>query len=70
MHVDAYTVNGTPYFAAIWQKQGGAYVARHGMSSANYQAEFDKWLSKGYRLVDVSGYSAGGQARYAAIWHK
>ena len=70
VHVDAYTVKGTAYFAAIWVKSGGAYVARHGLSGSAYQAEFDKWTSKGYRLVDVSGYSSNGKARYAAIWHK
>ncbi|MCG6901833.1 MAG: hypothetical protein LJE68_04045 [Rhodobacter sp.] len=69
-HVDGYTVNGTPYYAAIWTKGSGAYVARHGLTSAQYQAEFDKWIGKGYRLHDVSGYSAGGSARYAAIWYK
>jgi len=69
-HVDGYTVNGTPYFAAIWEKSGGAHVARHGLSGAAYQAAFNKWTAKGYRLVDISGYTAGGKVRYAAIWRK
>ena len=70
VHVDGYTVNGKPYFAAIWDKGRGGWVARHGMSGSQYQAEFDKWAAQGYRLVDVSGYEAGGKARYAAIWHR
>ncbi len=57
-------------FAAIWGKTGGAWVARHGLSSSGYQAEFNKWTGQGYRLVDVTGYQQGGQARYAAIWKK
>ena len=69
-HVDAFSVNGTPYFAAIWEKAGGAYVARHGMTGAQYQAEFDARLAQGYRLVDIDGYTQGGSARYAAIWYK
>ena len=70
VHVDGYTVNGKPYFAAIWDKGRGGWVARHGMSGSQYQAEFDKWAAQGYRLVAVSGYEAGGKARYAAIWHR
>lgn len=70
VHVDGYTVNGTPYFAAIWDKGRGNWVARHDMTSAKYQAEFNKWAGQGYRLVDISGYEASGQARYAAIWYK
>ena len=69
--VDGYTVNGRPYFAAIWTKGGkSAWVARHGLTGAAYQAEFNKWTAQGYKLTDVSGYSQGGQARYIAIWEK
>lgn len=58
-------------YAAIWQRTSGApYVARHGMTSAQYQAEFNKWTKKGYRLTDVSGCGMGGATRYAAIWQK
>src|SRR5262245_66587487 len=34
-----------------------AWVARHGLTSAQYQAEFDKLIGQGYRLVEVSGYA-------------
>jgi Bacterial tandem repeat domain 1 len=40
------------------------------MTSAGYQQAFDDLKGQGYRLVDVSGYSVGGQDRYAAIWSK
>ncbi len=48
------------------------WAARHGMTSAEYQAEFNKWTSEpfNYRLVSVSGYEVGGSARYAAIWEQ
>ena len=70
-HVSGYNVGGQARFAAIWeQKAGGAWVARHGMTSAQYQAEFNTWVRQGYRLVVVDGYESGGEARYAAIWEQ
>ena len=70
-HISGYDVKGKPYFAAIWEKKSGpAWVARHNMTGAKYQQEFNLWKSKGYRLVKVSGYAAGTSARYAAIWEK
>lgn len=63
--------NGQDRYAAIWVKSGGpAWQARHGLTSAQYQATFDKLVGEGYRLVDVSGYDVNGQNRYAAIWEK
>jgi hypothetical protein len=69
--VSGYSVNGQDYYAAIWDKSAGsAWVARHGLTSAQYQAAFDQYVGQGYRLVHVSGYSVNGQDRYAAIWDK
>ncbi|MEH2072309.1 MAG: hypothetical protein V7K47_29860 [Nostoc sp.] len=69
VHVSGYAVNGQDRYAAIWEKSDGpAWVARHGLTSSQYQATFDQLVSQGYKLVDVSGYSVNGQARYAAIW--
>ena len=63
--------NGQDRYAAIWEKSGGgAWQARHGLTSAQYQATFDKLVGEGYRLVHVSGYRVNGQDRYAAIWEK
>ena len=71
VHVSGYSKNRIPRFAAIWEKKKGPpYVARHNMSSIKYQAEFNKWTKKGYRLTQVSGYASKGRARYAAIWEK
>jgi CubicO group peptidase (beta-lactamase class C family) len=55
--------------AGIWH--GGpapGWVARHGLSAGDFQAEFDRLAGEGYRLVAVSGYDAGGQDRYAGVW--
>ncbi len=69
--VDGYLVNGKIYYAALWEKGNtSGLVARHGLTGKQYQAEFSKWSSKGYRLIHVDGYSDGKRARYAAIWQK
>jgi len=69
--VSGYEVGGQPHFAAIWRKQpGGAFIARHGLTAAQYQAEFDKNLAAGFTLAWVDGYAVGGQDFYAAIWEK
>jgi len=70
--VSGYSVGGVDYYAAIWDKAPSpGWVARHAMTSAGYQSEFDKWVGQGYRLSVVSAYTLGGnQDRYAAIWVK
>jgi hypothetical protein len=68
--VNGYGIGGTDYYAAIFEKSsaGGSWVARHGLTAAQYQQEFDTLVGQGYRLDHVSGYSVNGQARYAGIW--
>lgn len=70
--VNGYTVNGIDYYAAIWDKSPGPpqWVAKHGLTSSQYQAEFNQLSSQGYRLVHISGYGHSYSERYAAIWHK
>ena len=72
--VYGYAVGNTPYFAAIWDKSpapgNGNWVARHGLTSAQYQQAFDTFFAQGFRLVDVSGYAEGGVAKYAALWER
>jgi hypothetical protein len=48
---------------------GPAFQARHNLTGAQYQAEFDRLAAQGYRLVRISGYEDGGD-RYAAIWQQ
>jgi len=69
-HVSAYSVKGSPRFAAIFQKNAPATVARHGLTASAYQQAFDEFAKKGYRLKVVSGYKQGNADRYAAIWTK
>ncbi|PVF93072.1 hypothetical protein CPB86DRAFT_790514 [Serendipita vermifera] len=69
--VNGYTVSGQDRYVAIWDKSvGGAWVARHRMTSSEYQSAFNTYTSQGYRLKHVSGYAIGTEARYAAIWEK
>jgi hypothetical protein len=69
--VNGYTVAGDARYAAIWDKSGGpAWVARHDLTSSEYQNAFNTFSSQGYRLKHVSGYAQGDQARYAALWEK
>src|SRR6266487_5915707 len=35
-----------------------------------YQSEYNKWVGAGFNIRHVSGYTSGGQVRYAAIWDK
>ena len=47
-----------------------AWVARHGMTSTQYQIQFNTLVGQGFRLSEVSGYGVGSHALYAAIWDK
>ena len=43
-YVSGYSVNEQDRYAAIWeQKEGPSYVTHHDMTSAQYQAKFNKW---------------------------
>jgi triacylglycerol esterase/lipase EstA (alpha/beta hydrolase family) len=67
--VSGYVVNGQERFAAIWQADGGpSFVARHNLDAGQYQAAFDEFVGRGFRLTHVSGYVVNGQERFAAIW--
>jgi hypothetical protein len=69
--VSGYDVGGQDHYTAIWEKSSGpTRVARHGMSSAQYQDQFNKLTQQGYRLVWISGWGIGGTNHYAAIWEK
>jgi hypothetical protein len=71
IEISGYSVGGQARYAAIWeQRSGPAWVARHGLTSSQYQQEFNRLVGQGYRLIDVSGYNVGGQERYAAIWEQ
>src|SRR5947209_12126754 len=60
--VSGYTSGGAERYAALFMKtSGGAWVARHGLSAASYQANFNYYTSLGYRLTWISGYEVAGE---------
>ena len=62
---------GQDEYFAIWEKKEGApYVVEVNMTSSEYQSKFNSLKEKGYRLTHISGFAAGAQAKYAAIWEK
>jgi hypothetical protein len=70
--VDGYDVAGQTYFNAIFRPDDGTpWVARSGLSAADYQTEFDTWTKQqGYRPLQVESYLSGDAVRYAAIFVK
>ena len=48
----------------------GPWVARHGMTAGEYQAEFDTQNAAGFYPVSLQGGGSGSQTRYAAIFAK
>jgi hypothetical protein len=70
--VSGYFDGGVDYYAAIWSKEPNApaWQARHGMTSAQYQAFFNEVTAQGYKPAVVCGYGDGSQALYAAIFRK
>jgi hypothetical protein len=71
VYLNSYSHEGDPRIIAIWQQQASAnFVARHGLTSSQYQAEFDQRLSEGYLTRAVTGYEQSGSARFAAFWSK
>lgn len=71
-HVSYYAIGSDPYYAAIWEKSDDTseWVARHGLTSDQYQQAYDNYTSQGYRLVLVSGCGINDVDYYAAIWEK
>jgi CubicO group peptidase (beta-lactamase class C family) len=58
------------YFSHFVDNQIGGFVARHNMSGAKYQEEFDTWTPKGYFPICVQAGGSGSSTRYAALFVK
>lgn len=70
-YVSGYTIGNESRFAGIWElKPSPLWVARINLTSSQYQDVFNAYVSAGFRLVLVNGYTVEGQDRYAAIWDK
>ena len=62
---------GNPRYAAVWvQRTGPAWVATHGVSSADYQAFFNRWTAQGYAPVIISATGPVNNAVFAAVFEQ
>ncbi|MFN0093003.1 MAG: serine hydrolase [Acidimicrobiales bacterium] len=69
--VSGYAVGGVVRYAAVWEQAGGpAWTARHGLTAAQHQSEFDALLANGYRPVHVCGYATLQGPRFASIYEQ
>jgi hypothetical protein len=69
--VSASLDGGGTVMAGLWEKSPtGAWVARHGLDSAQYQQAFDQFSAQGYQPRQLKGYGAPGGQRFAAIFDK
>ncbi len=72
-HLSATTLNGTDYYAAVWQKTGRVSLLQkwfYRQTGAEAQASFNTWTGNGYRLVSMFGYEVGGQERFVSMYRK
>jgi hypothetical protein len=68
--IDGYEVGADVYMNVIFRRADGVpWAARHNLTAAGYQSEFDTLSAQGYRLINVTSYLDGG-VRYAAVWRK
>ena len=58
--ISGYTVKGEELFACVFKENtsGSAWKSKHGITSAQYAADFEKFTGEGYRLLLVNGYTA------------
>jgi CubicO group peptidase (beta-lactamase class C family) len=70
LQVSVLSLQGSPRFAVMFEKNTASFVARHNMTAAEYQREFDRHIRNGLTLMSVSGYRVGNSDRYAAIWQR
>jgi CubicO group peptidase (beta-lactamase class C family) len=58
------------YISIFVDDQIGPWIARHGLSSAQYQAEFDRLVPLGFYPICVQGGGSGAAIRFAVIFAK
>jgi hypothetical protein len=69
VNLQAYTVNGTVRYAAIWLKQAGRLEHAHaGLSQAEFDSVSDTETLAGYRLVDYSVAVLQGVPQFTGLW--
>ncbi|MFK8014090.1 MAG: peptidoglycan DD-metalloendopeptidase family protein [Gammaproteobacteria bacterium] len=68
-YINGYSNNGTANITAVWNSvQPASWVARHNLTSAQFQTEFDNWTGQGLGTRMISGYQNGGVTNFAGYW--
>jgi CubicO group peptidase (beta-lactamase class C family) len=63
------TVSPDVHYLSVFREDSiGDWVARHGMSSQQYQQQFNEWTAKGMFPVYVQAGGEGENARFAALF--
>ncbi|HEX8392534.1 MAG TPA: C39 family peptidase [Longimicrobium sp.] len=58
-------------FAAVWRRDADVgWSARFDMDAGGLARQVEERKNEGFAPVTISGYTVGGQTRYAAIWRK
>lgn len=65
------TLSGDQIYCSVFKDDVvGAWVARHNLTSDDYQTEFNRQNAAGFYPICVQGGGSGGNTRYAAIFAK
>jgi hypothetical protein len=71
VYLNAYEHQGQPRFTAVWNSTPAAGLkARHDLTGAQYQDEWESARQSGLLTRAVTGYEDGGAVRFAAVWRK
>ncbi len=69
--VDGFSSKGQVFYNVVFRPAKGVqWSAAHGLTGAQYQAEFDQRKGMGYRLKQIDSYANGNKVLYAAIFEK
>jgi len=73
VYLNGYTLNGVPMLSGIWHKNAPDYNswwAKHHLTAAGYQTEFNNLTGQGYLTRCVTGYADGNTMRFEGVWAK
>lgn len=71
VHIESYLSGGSIRYAPIFVKSGGpVFAAYHGRTAEDHQNQFNTLTADGFRPVNISPVSVGGQRSYAALYEK
>jgi len=71
-YLNSYVHDGKPRFAAIWAEKPkvSGFKARHGLTSNQFQSNWEDALNAGFSTRAITGYEDAGNVRFAAYWTK